>query len=106
MVPAPADERCQIIQFSAAARVSPKRGKAIVRAAGSRMSRVNLEQEPERPARDDVELSTTCKNSRLRQMRDEAWNRARRTTSYWRARMDWQLELQCAPAWGLGDSGV
>ncbi len=58
---------CEIIQFSTAARVSPKRGKAIVRAAGtSRMSRVDLEQEPERPARDDVELSTTCKNSRLR----------------------------------------
>ena len=67
---------CEIIQFSTAARVSLKRCKSIVRAAGtSRMSRVDLEQEPERPVRDDVELSTTCKNSRLRQMRDEAWNR-------------------------------
>jgi hypothetical protein len=69
------------------------------------MSRVDLEQEPKRPARDDVELSTTCKNSRLRQMRDEAWNRARHTTSYWRARMDWHFELQFAQRWGLADSG-
>src|SRR5260370_41304419 len=96
---------CEIIQFSTAARVSPKRGKAIVRAAGtSRMSRVDLEQEPERPARDDVELSTTCKNSRLRQARKDAWNRACRTTSYWRARLDWHSELGCAQEWGLGDS--
>ena len=60
---------CEIIQFSTAARVSPKRGKAIMRPAGT-----------SHPACDDVELSTTCKNSRLRQMRDEAWNRARHTT--------------------------
>ena len=46
----------------------------------------------EQPARDEGELSTTCKNSRLRQARDRAWNRARHTTSYWRARLDWQLE--------------
>src|SRR5260370_9282148 len=97
---------CEIIQFSTAARVSLKRCKSTVRAAGtSRMSRVDLEQEPERPARDDVELSTTCKNSRLRQMRDEAWNRARNTTSYWRARLDWHGELECAQKWGLADSG-
>ena len=75
-----------------------------MRAAGtSRMSRVD--QKPERPARDDVELSTTCKNSRLRQMRDEAWNRASHTTSYWRARLNWHGELECAQKWGLADSG-
>lgn len=97
---------CEIIQFSTAARVPPKRGKPIVRTAGtSRMSRVDLEQEPERPAREDVELSTTCKNSRLRQMRDEAWNRARHTTSYWRARLDWHGELEYAQKLGLADSG-
>src|SRR5258706_11304012 len=97
---------CEIIQFSTAARVSPKRGKAIVRAAGtSRMPPVELEQEPERPARDEGELSTTCKNSRLRQMRDEAWNRARQTTSYWHARLRWHSELECAQKWGLADSG-
>ncbi len=69
------------------------------------MSRVDLEQEPERPARDDVELSTTCKNSRLRQARKDAWNRASRTTSYWRARLNWHNELGCAQEWGLADSG-
>src|SRR5229473_4973670 len=97
---------CEIIQFSTAARVSPKRGKAIVRPAGtSLMSRADLEREPERPGRDDVELSTTCKNSRLRQTRDEAWNRARQTTSYWQARLDWHGELECAQKWRLADSG-
>src|SRR5258707_10298701 len=97
---------CEIIQFSTAARVSPKRGKAIVRAAGtSRISRVDLEHEPERPARDDVELSTTCKNSRLRQMRDKAWRRASHTTSYWRARLDWHSALKYAQESGLADSG-
>src|SRR5260370_36401480 len=86
---------CEIIQFSTAARVSPKRGKAIVRAAGtSRMSRVDLEQEPQRPARDDVELSTTCKNSRLRRQRGAAWNTARQTTGYWRARLEWRCGIQ------------
>jgi hypothetical protein len=103
MFPPAADERCQIIQFSNAARVSPKRCKSVVRAAGtSRMSRVV--QEPERPARDDGELSTTCKNSRLRQARDKAWNRACRTTSYWRARLDWYSELEIAQKLGLADS--
>lgn len=77
-----------------------------MRAAGTnRMSRVDLEQETERPARDDVELSTTCKNSRLRQARDKAWHRASRTTSYWRMRLDWHSELECAQKWGLADSG-
>ena len=42
---------CEIIQFSTAARVSPKHRKSIARAAvPSRMSRVELEQEPERPS--------------------------------------------------------
>jgi len=89
---------CEIIQFSTAARVSPKRCKSVIRAGGT-------DQEPERPARDDVELSTTCKNSRLRQARGKAWNRASQTTSYWRARLDWHRELYSAQEWGLADSG-
>jgi len=97
---------CEIIQFSAIAGLSKKDRKKIARAAGtSRASHAELEQEPERLARDQEELSTTCKNSRLRQARDEAWNGARRTTSYWRARMDWQSELRCSQEWGLADSG-
>src|ERR1700736_3378270 len=50
-------------------------------------------------------LSTTCKNSRFRQARDEAWNRARHTTSYWRARLDWHSDLEFAQKRGLADSG-
>jgi hypothetical protein len=96
---------CEIIPFSTAARVSPKRSKSIVRAGTSRVSRVELDQEPERLARNEGELSTTCKNSRLRQARDKAWNRARHTTSYWRARLDWHSELKCAQEWELADSG-
>jgi hypothetical protein len=95
---------CEIIQFSTTGRILPKRGNSIVRAAGiSRMS--ELEQEPGAAGRDEGELSTTCKNGRLRQARGGAWNRASRTTSYWRARLDWHNELQCAQKWGLADSG-
>jgi hypothetical protein len=50
-------------------------------------------------------LSTTCKNSRLRQARDKAWDRARHTTSYWRVRLDWHVELEAAQKRGLADSG-
>ena len=50
-------------------------------------------------------LSTTCKNSRLRQARDKAWDRARQTTSYWRVRLDWHGELEDAQKRGLADSG-
>jgi hypothetical protein len=78
--------------------------KQIARAAGT-SRRVELEQEPERPACDEGELSTTCKNSRLRQARNKAWDRARRITSYWRARLDWHSELRCAQDWELADSG-
>ncbi len=86
---------CEIIQFSTAARISPKRRK---------LSRMSREQEPER-ARDEGELSTTCKNSRLRQARNEAWNRARRISWYWQARLDWHCALECAQHWGVADSG-
>src|ERR1700719_4010270 len=97
---------CEIIQFSSAARVPPKRRKTMVRAAGtSLMSRVELEQEPERPACDEGKLSATCKNSRLRQARNKAWNRARWTTRYWRARRGWRGEVGCGPKRGLGGRG-
>src|ERR1039458_4926628 len=53
---------CEIIQFSAIAGLSKKDRKQIARAAGtSRMSRVE-QQEPERLARDEGELSTTAQN--------------------------------------------
>ena len=80
---------CEIIQFSTAARVSPKRGKAIVKAAGtSRMSRVDLEQEPEPLARDEGELTVTCQNKRLRDRRRDAWREADTIREYWKARLE------------------
>jgi hypothetical protein len=41
-------------------------------------------------------LSTPCKNSRLRIARRDAWWRAGRVTDYWRARLDWHSALECA----------
>ena len=55
-------------------------------------------------ARDQGELSTTCKNGRLRKARNEAWDRASHTTSYWNARLKWQCELKWAQDCGLADS--
>src|ERR1700680_3309363 len=94
LFPPRADERCQIIQFSTAAHVSPKRCKSIVRAAGtSRMSRVELEQEPERPARDEGELTVTCQNRRLRDARREAWREAGTIREYWKARLEMESAI-------------
>src|SRR5258708_3547056 len=90
---------CEIIQFSTAARVSPKRGKPIVRPAGT-----SLEQEPERPARDEGELTVTCKNSRLRQMRDEAWRMAEAATHYWKVRMEFHSAVSWAQRMGVPEA--
>jgi hypothetical protein len=96
---------CEIIQFSTAARNSPKRRKPIVRAAGtSRMSRVELEQEPERPARDEGKLTVTCQNGRLRDERHEAWRMAEAATRYWRTRMDFEDAVSWAQRMGTPES--
>jgi hypothetical protein len=50
-------------------------------AGSSLMSRVELEQEPERPARDEGE-TVTCQNGRLRDARREVWREADRQKSY------------------------
>ncbi len=106
MFPPAADERCQIIQFSTAARVPPKRGKAIARAAGiSRMSRVEIEQEPERPARDEGE-TITLRNKHLRDARKGAWRKADSIRNYWRARLKLDAAISCCQNHGAaeGDS--
>ena len=96
---------CEIIQFSTAARVSPKRGKAIVRTAGtSRMPPVELEQEPERPARDERELSTTCKNGHIRQERQEVWRMAEAATRYWKVRMEFHSAVSWAQRMGVPEA--
>jgi hypothetical protein len=49
-------------------------------------------------------LTDTCKNQRLRDARKGAWNHARFTAEYWRARMNWHSALSCAQDHGIGDS--
>ena len=89
----------EIIQFSTAARVSPKRGKAIVMAAGiSRMSRVEQE---ELPPRDEGELTVTCQNKRLRDTRHEAWREADAIREYWKARLEMESAIELAQRHGL-----
>jgi hypothetical protein len=93
---------CEIIQFSAAARIPPKRRKPIERATGtSRMSRVELEQEPEQPARNEGELTVTCQNRRLRDTRHEAWREADAIREYWKARLEMESAIELAQRRGL-----
>jgi hypothetical protein len=49
-------------------------------------------------------LTDTCRNQRLRDARKDAWNDARHTTDYWRARLKWHSALSIAQHWGIGDS--
>lgn len=49
-------------------------------------------------------LSPTSRNLLLRQARQTEWFKAWRVTRYWRARVDWQIALECAQRWGVGDS--
>jgi hypothetical protein len=49
-------------------------------------------------------LTETAKNSRIRIARRDAWWLADRVTDYWRARLDWQSELEYAQREGIGDS--
>src|SRR5258707_8995505 len=93
---------CEIIQFSTAARVSPKHRKSIARAAvPSGMSRVELEQEPERPARDEGELTVTCQNKHLRDARREVWREAVVIRQYWKARLEMESAIENAQRHGL-----
>jgi hypothetical protein len=44
-------------------------------------------------------LTETCRNSRLREARREAWRTAEHLTRFARARMDWHAALSCAQSW-------
>jgi hypothetical protein len=91
---------CEIIQLSAIASLSKKDRKQIARAAiRSRPSRVELEQEP--APRDEKELSTTCKNGRIRQERKEIWRMAEAATRYWSSRLDFQHAVSWAQRMGV-----
>jgi hypothetical protein len=101
---------CQIIQFSKAARASSKRRKRTPRVLtqeqfATRYAALPIEMKAEiaarvERARDEGELSTTCKNGRLRLSRCKAWDSARRTAEYWRARLDWHHALNALKAAG------
>jgi hypothetical protein len=85
-----------VIAFPEPAALSPKRRKPTVRASNSRMSRVELEQEPERPACDEGELTVTCQNKRLRDARREVWREAESIREYWKARLEMESAISCA----------
>lgn len=62
-------------------------------------------REMRRQLRQQSEPATeTCRNHRARLGRRDAWWRAERTTSYWRARLDWNSELALAQDNGIGDA--
>jgi hypothetical protein len=91
-IPPRADEHCQIIQFSTAARDSAKRARRVP-------------TEPMRPERSLPEpLTETCKNQRLRNARREVWWDASALTSYWRARLKWHTALGFAQDHGIADA--
>ena len=78
------------------------RRKPIARASIlSRISRVELEQEPERPARGEGELTATCQNRRLRDARREVWREADTIREYWKARLEMESAISCAQRHGL-----
>jgi hypothetical protein len=79
---------CEIIQFSARTAVP---------------SAHRVQPEPISVRREEP-LTETCKNSRLRIARRDAWWRACRIKDYWRARMDWNHALSCAQSHGIGDA--
>jgi hypothetical protein len=62
-------------------------------------------REMRRQLRQQSEPATeTCRNQRARLKRRDAWWRAERTTSYWRARCDWSSALGLAQDNGIGDA--
>lgn len=89
-----------VIQFSAAARISPKRTAEIEATAGAIVATVHqMPTEPilSRRGRPLPEPRTEgCRNQRLRLKRRAAWRAAGRLTAYWRARLDWQTALSSA----------
>jgi hypothetical protein len=98
---------CEIIQFSAAARlsrsVSEKPSPAEVTAFSDRAL---TPRQMRRLGKPDLPppATETAKNSRIRIVRRDAWWRAGRVADYWRARLDWQSALGIAQKYGIGDS--
>ena len=97
-----------VIQFSAAARISPKRTAEIEATAGAIVATVHqMPTEPilSRRGRPLPEPRTdSCRNQRLRLKRRTAWWAAGRLTAYWRARLDWQTALSSAQNHDVADA--
>jgi hypothetical protein len=98
---------CEIIQFSTAARPARKGTYKPAATEGTAIGNRVLtprqrrrEGKPELPA----PATETCKNSRLRIARRDAWWHADRVADYWRARLDWHSELEIAHKYEIGDS--
>jgi hypothetical protein len=90
---------CEIIQFSAAARTTRKAPRKPTAAKFTASCDDREERRPLEPP-----LTETCKNSRLRLTRRDAWWRAERVTDYWRARLDWHSALEIAHLHEIADS--
>jgi hypothetical protein len=91
---------CEIIQISAlAAKRIKEAPDALTDYRAERIARreaklLELTTAPET-------LTETCRNSRLRLSRREAWWKARRLTDFARACMDWHSALSCAQSWNV-----
>jgi hypothetical protein len=102
--------RCEIIQFSAAARPARKAtDKPTAAEVGAMCERINRAISPvyeeERWKRRLPEpLTDSCRNQRLRLSRRDAWWAAQYLTAYWRARMDWQSALSTAQTYNIADA--
>jgi hypothetical protein len=97
---------CEIIQFSTAPRRSAKIMTS-TRVGEDIGDNLPAEITLGRTGRPLPEPTTeTCKNQRLRDARKDAWNDARHTTDYWRARMKWHTALSCAQTWNVADSNT
>jgi hypothetical protein len=92
---------CEIIDFSAA-RLSAKRVDEIEASTRAIVAGPIFVRRHERPLPEP--LTETCKNQRLRDARKDAWNHARHTTDYWRARLDWHSALGFAQDHGIADA--
>jgi hypothetical protein len=93
---------CEIIQFAAVARSARKATDTSIATDITRQTSMAEHGEERQPL--PPPLTETCKNSRLRILRRDAWWHAGRVAAYWQARLDWHHALSCAQSHGIGDA--
>lgn len=96
----PRAEQCTIIDLSKFKRPEPTKGALQAYREGQEAKLEAMVMQLATPEK----LSPTAKNLRLRMARKGDWRIARRTTDYWRARMDWEYSLEVAQAYNIADS--